>query len=181
MLAGTSLTSLQQSAYIYVYQVTSANGTSPTVFALPNTPAITSLAYATTSTFNGSPTASTSVSSSNFEANTASNAASSYGWAGNSFAYNGAPDIEFTWNDQSSLSNLTPGVVTNLLIVGSNIGPGAGIIETADGGWDVSFGAPVPGPEPGTFALLSLAFPVFGIGYVRRLRNRLRATVGTVA
>jgi hypothetical protein len=79
----------------------------------------------------------------------------------------------------ASGSNLSSGSTTTLMILASNGAPTSetGLLNSPTG-TSASGSVPVPTPEPGTIALMGLALPIFGWGYMRRLRqNRALATV----
>jgi hypothetical protein len=79
----------------------------------------------------------------------------------------------------ASGSNLATNANTTLMIVASNGAPkNEKSLLNSPTGTSASGSVPVPTPEPGTIALLGLALPIFGWGYMRRLRrNRALATV----
>jgi hypothetical protein len=94
------------------------------------------------------------------------------------FGDTGNPNTEFTLN---GTSGMPAGGYSGIMVLGSNNGPQKGEVETGDGGQATAFGVPVPGPEPGTFALLGFAFPIFGVRYIRRLKNRVKSSALSVA
>jgi hypothetical protein len=68
---------------------------------------------------------------------------------------------------------LAPGQYGYLMVVASNVAPVFGSVALHDGVAPDAVGlAPVPTPEPGTFALIGLGLPLLGWGYARRLRAR---------
>jgi len=82
---------------------------------------------------------------------------------------------------------LTDGYTT-LMIITSDLGPGAARGATQDGGEAYGLiatpggtGPLVDAPEPSTFGLIALAIPLVGFGYARRLRKNLSAQAATLA
>jgi len=82
---------------------------------------------------------------------------------------------------------LTDGYTT-LMIITSDLDPGAARGATQDGGEAYGLvatpggaGPLVNAPEPSTFGLIALAIPLVGFGYARRLRKNISVQAATVA
>lgn len=93
---------------------------------------------------------------------------------------NGNPPIDF---DSGGQNNLMTGQNTTLMIIASNGKPGfepGSVTASNTTGSNPTGSLPVPTPEPGTIALLGLTLPIFGWGYIRRLRQN-RAVVAAAA
>jgi len=160
--------------YLYVYEVvyTQAGSNAITQLLISNPAAnIVAGGYVSSTVFSGTPT----------QGGTSAPAFTTGGTT--SWAYYGAVLPPGTGFEAGPGQNLTgPGQTTTLEIEVSYIAPTPGQVYTQDGSLPDSGGlAPVAGAEPGTFVLLGLALPVFGFGYVRKLRNRLQTATATVA
>jgi hypothetical protein len=174
-LSSSVKTSLESQAYIYIYQVSipTSGSTPPDKLYLANPALYTtaSIGFANQVVFSGVNGSSALTSSSPTFA-TDSNAQTITSFNQNDqFHGTGTPPaaLSYTFNSVPNTS-----YYTSIMIAGSAIGPsGSGVGQIGDGLY-VQGSVPVPGPEPSTVALLALAFPLFGFGYVRRLRNRLQ-------
>jgi hypothetical protein len=178
--SGASLTTLESDKYIYFYQVVSTSNTL--------VDDLNQLRIAEPKNFNTQGFANGynfSDTSGNINGNTNSALASTpsiVADSGANLVFNANPNGNFQPSNSGKSLTFTflaldyPGY-TALMLGGSNYTPNIyGQGQTGDGGY-ANGDVPVPGPEPSTFALLALAFPVFGFGYVRRLRNRLHTVV----
>jgi len=199
-ISGINLTTLENDKYVYFYELANPKGSDVTEFQVANPGAMNTVGRANGYVFsqngknvNGqsgsgnattlspsSGTPSSANSSSNLTFTTASGATAitsekvgTFRTSSTSIA--GDPAERFTINSGNGFSTYT-----SLIVVGSNYGPANGEVQTTDDGYAQSNSVPVPTPEPGTIALLGLTLPIFGWGYIRRLRQN-RAVVAAAA
>lgn len=189
---GSSVTALENSKYIYFYQAANPVKTTIKEFYVANPGATTIAASANGYVFqqNGSAVTTGALASNptggsitggpstdlTFTANTGAKGTNPDGT--NTFGDTGNPNTEFSLNDSVGIAK---GQYSGLMVLGSNNKPMSGEVETGDGGQATAFGVPVPGPEPGTFALLALGLPILGLRYGRRLQNRLKGVAPLAA